>query len=360
MHLRVTEADRLAGPLWFDRWRALRRGRARALCIVAAGSIGLLLQWSRLASPWGVGLGVLLGATATYAVLVRPRMRALVPGGGAPWLREWKRQRRHLLALELLAVAVLVTGGWAVVGAVNDARGWLSVAVLVAGALLTLFVARAFARGALEASERAKRCVPAASDADVVERWRREDEIAERAEAAALQAQQRADERERRREMRRQESCLQQARRQALRRGPFFRRELVVPIRGDYVPLEELERNVRTGRWRIVKVEPDHRSVHHPAEYRPSGNSLLRAANQGQECKRQAWDERIPQMTQPDIEPFVAIAQRWNLRQLHHELTAALSTMEADRRAYVPTQLEKSIAMFLDSYDASGAPTDRP
>lgn len=294
MDLRTTEADRLAGPLWFERWGALRRRQDRALLGVAAGLVGVLLPSLRLGSSWRVVLVVLLGATSIYCVLARLRMRALAPlGEAAVWLQEWKRKRRHLQAYGLLAFVVLLLGAWAVAVWSDDAHGWWSVGLLVVGAVLTLFFASILVGVAVKAGAQAQGLVPAASDADVLERWRREDDAAERAEVAALKAQQRVADRERRRQARRQESCLRQARVQALRRGPLLRRELVVPIRGTYVPLEELERNVRSGYWRISQVEPDHRTVHHAAEYGRHSNPLLGAAGH-QERKRSAWDERIP------------------------------------------------------------------
>lgn len=62
---------------------------------------------------------------------------------------------------------------------------------------------------------------------------------------------------------------------------------------------------------------------------------------------------------QPLAEPFMALALRWDLRQLHSEVVAALSTIELAGQPYVPTQLARSLHMFLDSYDPGGAPPAR-
>jgi len=288
MELRATEADRRAGPLWFEQWRALRRARNRAVVLAAIALLALGQAWSGLGTTARVALAIVAFAAAVYALVAPRRLTAMIPSQGTGWLPEWRAHRRRRAAYALTSTAVLAIALLSV-ERFGIPHGWLRISLAVAGALVAVFIALALSGLAAEASEQAKKRVPDASDTDVLERWRREDEAAERAEAAARQAQQRAADRARRREERRQEDWLRMARAQALRRGGFLHRELVVPLRGNYVPLEELERKVRNKQWRIVEVQPSYYTVYTPAVYGPSSNALLAAAGHSQKKSRGSY-----------------------------------------------------------------------
>lgn len=61
-------------------------------------------------------------------------------------------------------------------------------------------------------------------------------------------------------------------------------------------------------------------------------------------------------LDQPSAQPFIALALRRDLRELHREVVAAREVNELAGGAYVPTQLARSLHMFLDSSDLGGAP----
>lgn len=55
-------------------------------------------------------------------------------------------------------------------------------------------------------------------------------------------------------------------------------------------------------------------------------------------------------MSEHVFEQFEALASRWDLDQLHQDLTDVLDSVEQDSRPFVPTHLQEALRMYLDSY----------
>lgn len=65
-------------------------------------------------------------------------------------------------------------------------------------------------------------------------------------------------------------------------------------------------------------------------------------------------------MTDDIFEHFVALADRWDLRELHRDVTGVLDGLDDKARPFVPSQLARALDMFLDSYDRNGPPSSAP
>lgn len=55
-------------------------------------------------------------------------------------------------------------------------------------------------------------------------------------------------------------------------------------------------------------------------------------------------------MSEKVFERFEALASRWDLDQLHHDLVDVLESVDEGSRPFVPTRLSEALHMYLDSY----------
>lgn len=58
----------------------------------------------------------------------------------------------------------------------------------------------------------------------------------------------------------------------------------------------------------------------------------------------------MDRMTEHVLEQFEALASRWDLDQLHQDLTDVLDAVDEGSRPFVPTRLQEALHMYLDSY----------